>query len=101
LTARSDRQQFHEHDTKFKAIADDVAVINKPFKSFGYQREAAEFVEPVISLWTLSEIRALAKGKSVVFTIGDRKVTLTDQQLQALRDVSSHFNDCLRSWEHR
>jgi hypothetical protein len=94
LTARSRSQQFHEHDTPFKAVADDKVVIEKPFSSFGYQREADYFIEPIISLWRLPEIRSLAKAKAVVFILGSRKITLSDQELQVIREVSNHFTGC-------
>jgi hypothetical protein len=91
LTSRSPHQQFPNHNIPFKATADGKVATEKPFKSFGFQREQELYIEPLFGLWTLREIRALANGREVVFKIGKRKIQLEEKQVEAIRFVARHF----------
>jgi len=92
LTSRSPNQEFPDHDTPFAATADGKVATNKPFKSFGFEREGKLFVEPIFTLWTVQEMQALATGRDIVFKIGRRKIHLGEKQAEAIRFGAHHFD---------
>ena len=92
LTVRIDRQTYSlNHDTPYSIIADGNMVVDAVLKNYGVERDGDAWLEPLITLWTWDQLRALASAGDITIKLPDRAMPLDSTMTTSLRDIVAHF----------